>query len=47
MSGGARIIELDPHPLFPVTLYRFQTRSEPSRAHPLVAGFVNSTRAAR
>jgi CTP synthase (UTP-ammonia lyase) len=46
-DGEARIIELDSHPFFLATLYCFQTRSEPSRAHPLVAGFVNATREAR
>jgi CTP synthase (UTP-ammonia lyase) len=46
-DGEARIVELDSHPFFVATLYCFQTRSEPGRPHPLVAGFVNATRQLR
>lgn len=43
-DGEARIVELDGHPFYVATLYCFQTRSQPDRPHPLVAGLVAAAR---
>jgi CTP synthase (UTP-ammonia lyase) len=44
-EAGAVIVELNDHPFFIATLFCFQTRSRPGRAHPLTAALV--ARAAR
>jgi CTP synthase (UTP-ammonia lyase) len=39
-EGEVRIVELRGHPFYLATLFLPQTRSEPGRPHPLLAGYA-------
>src|SRR5438876_196721 len=46
-AGEVRIVEIPDHPFFLATLFLPQSRSTPSRPHPLLAGFAAAATAHR
>ena len=44
-EGRARIVELDGHPFFLVTLFVFQARADHAVPHPITRAFLDAARA--